>query len=154
MSHQWSDSEIKKILKVRLCSQGHEYFIAWKNGERSTWELRQSFDNSQLFDEFDKKIRKKRAQNFPIFIAQQKYQQHEFHRRLTGVSQTTPFYRRGIPPQAVTGCVEISGVQFALVEYADTFHKDLVKWSRFKKQFPEIAAKFIESRCLQEVLSA
>lgn len=145
MSHVWSDSDVHKVLKMRPCRQGYEYLIGWKNGERPTWELRDSFSKSTIFDKFDEEIRRKAAKQFPLFT----YHQRAIRDPSNSFS-ITGLYEQGYKPKEITGCIEVYGKRFALMSYVDTEKQDFIRWSTAEDLFPELTSDFLEKRGLKE----
>uniref|UniRef100_A0A914PP95 Chromo domain-containing protein n=1 Tax=Panagrolaimus davidi TaxID=227884 RepID=A0A914PP95_9BILA len=146
----WDENEIQEIVRSRSCLQGDiEYFIIWKNGERPTWELRDSFTSKKLFDEFDRKALKKATSWAPIFNAEQNFIKHKYairKKNRKNVKTEEP------SPSDVTGCIDVNGRKFAVVSFYKS-PSQLIRWDIFKNDHPELAEKFMESRCLKDILN-
>uniref|UniRef100_A0A7E4W6I7 Chromo domain-containing protein n=1 Tax=Panagrellus redivivus TaxID=6233 RepID=A0A7E4W6I7_PANRE len=163
MPKHWSEAEIAQILKSRLCSEGIEYYIKWRTGERSTWELRESFRTVHLFDAFDEAFRTAVANQLPLRKFEKKLVKERISRLKDGyigkgskhadneISLSTPMYDLGYQPSEVVACVEVAGIRFALVAYRNDTRRDFVRFSEFQKRYPSLARTFIKERHLQHV---
>jgi hypothetical protein len=116
---------------------------------RPTWELRDSFTSKKLFDEFDRKALKKATSWAPIFNAEQNFIKHKYairKKNRKNVKTEEP------SPSDVTGCIDVNGTKFAVVSFYKS-PSQLIRWDIFKNDHPELAKKFIESRCLKDILN-
>jgi hypothetical protein len=116
----WDESEIQEIVRSRSCLQGDtEYFIIWKNGERPTWELRDSFTSKKLFDEFDRKALKKATSWAPIFNAEQNFIKHKYATR----KKSRKNVKTDEPsPSDVTGCIDVMVQNLLLFLFTKVHH--------------------------------
>uniref|UniRef100_A0A914XUJ6 Chromo domain-containing protein n=1 Tax=Panagrolaimus superbus TaxID=310955 RepID=A0A914XUJ6_9BILA len=147
----WDESEIQEVVRSRSCAQGIEYYIIWKNGERSTWELRDSFTSKNFFDEFDRKALKKATDWAPIFNAEQKFIKSQYARPKRTRSLKSRVQNPS-EPDGIKGCVDINGTKFAIVTFEGN-SSQLIRWDIVKNDYPELSDKFLESRCLKDIFN-
>uniref|UniRef100_A0AC34RC60 Chromo domain-containing protein n=1 Tax=Panagrolaimus sp. JU765 TaxID=591449 RepID=A0AC34RC60_9BILA len=149
MSYVWSEADVKEILKARPCGNGYEYLICWKNGEKPTWELRNSFSSkSAIFDKFDEKVKEQVSKQYPFFAYHQKTIRE---RTRDGGVYASARYEEGYKPKEIEACVEVYGVRYALLSYFDVEDEDFIRWDLAEKRFPKLTSLFLRQRGLNQL---
>lgn len=142
---------VEKVVDKRVKGGKVEYLLKWKGygDEDNTWEPVENLDCQDLIDEFERKLKEKKAK---------KEEASKRKPSSTGSSSDKPEkkrkpdddrprgFDRGLDPEKIIGATDSSGDLMFLIKWKGSDEADLVPAREANVKIPQTVIKFYEER--------
>ena len=145
---------VERIVDKRTSKSGKvEYFLKWKGygEEDNTWEPKENVSCKDMIDDFEKKLREKKAKSAPTagtkrrsdspknIKTEEKKVKKEENNKLRG-------FDRGLEVERILGATDSSGDLMFLLKWKGCDEADLVPAKEANLKCPQPVIKFYEER--------